>query len=106
MNCLAPGGVAVHTTEFNLSSNRRTITAGETVIFRRSDIESLARRLRAAGHFVEPLDLTHDALPPARSSRSGDQGLINQLQLQLGPYLATSIGLIVRKGDAVTTGRR
>jgi len=92
MNCLKPGGVAVHTTEFNLSSNRRTITAGETVIFRRRDIESLVRRLRGAGHIVEPLDLTHDGYPSTRVPSNS-----SYLQLQLGPYLATSIGLIVRK---------
>ena len=105
MNCLRPGGVAVHTTEFNLSSNRRTIAGGETVIFRRRDMECLVRRLRAAGHFVEPLDLTLDKHP--RDCR-GDQSSppAGHLQLQLGPYLATSIGLIVRKGGEPLTRER
>lgn len=106
MDCLKPGGVAVHTTEFNLSSNHRTITEGETVIFRRSDIESLVRRLRAAGHFVEPLDLTYDGVPQVGSPRYSDPGQSNHLQLQLGPYLATSIGLIVRKGGSPFTMER
>ncbi|MGR4870360.1 hypothetical protein ACIPRI_16065 [Variovorax sp. LARHSF232] len=32
---LRPGGVAVHTTEFNVSSNEQTLEVGETVIYRK-----------------------------------------------------------------------
>src|SRR5262245_57515250 len=53
MRCLKPGGVAVHTTEYNVSSNAETIVEGSTVLFRRADIESLARNLRANGHEIE-----------------------------------------------------
>ncbi len=35
------GGTAVHTTEFNLSSNTDTVTEGGTVIYRKRDIEAL-----------------------------------------------------------------
>ena len=41
MHCLKPGGVSVHTTEYNLSSNDDTIAQGDTVLFRRRDIECL-----------------------------------------------------------------
>jgi hypothetical protein len=33
-----PGGVAVHTTKFNVLSNNSTIEHGENVIYRRRDI--------------------------------------------------------------------
>lgn len=99
MNCLKPGGVAVHTTEFNLSSNSRTITAGETVIFRRRDLEQLARRLRAAGHFVEPFDLSLDDRLQEALGQGPSSPSAGHLRLQLGPYLATSIGLIIRRGN-------
>src|SRR5206468_7166259 len=46
MACLRPGGIAVHTTEFNLSSNTKTIKRGTVVLFRRRDIEKVAARLR------------------------------------------------------------
>lgn len=35
LKTLKPGGIAVHTTEFNLSSNEDTITEGDNVIFRK-----------------------------------------------------------------------
>ena len=33
MNLLKPGGIAVHTTEYNVSSNEETIMEGNDVIF-------------------------------------------------------------------------
>jgi len=41
LDCLKPGGIAVHTTEFNVSSNQDTIEVGESVIYRKGDIEAL-----------------------------------------------------------------
>ena len=41
MRVLKPGGVAVHTTEFNLSSNDDTIEARDLCVYRRRDIELL-----------------------------------------------------------------
>ncbi|MBW8911076.1 MAG: methyltransferase domain-containing protein, partial [Sphingomonas sp.] len=55
LRCLKKGGLAVHTTELNLSSNEGTLEGGATVLFRRSDFEILARRLIAAGHEVFPI---------------------------------------------------
>jgi hypothetical protein len=57
MGCLAPGGLAVHTTEFNVSSNDATVTQGGTVAFRQRDLDELGRRLAAAGHYMAPLEL-------------------------------------------------
>jgi 2-polyprenyl-3-methyl-5-hydroxy-6-metoxy-1,4-benzoquinol methylase len=50
MRCLRPGGIAVHTTEFNLSSNLRTLESPDLSVFRRQDIERLFRQLEAEGH--------------------------------------------------------
>ena len=47
MACLRPGGVAVHTTEYLVSSNDATVEAGGTVFYRRRDIQALVERLRA-----------------------------------------------------------
>jgi SAM-dependent methyltransferase len=45
MRCVRPGGVAIHTTEYNVSSDESTISEGPTVIFRRQDIESVVTEL-------------------------------------------------------------
>lgn len=47
---LAPGGIAVHTTEYNVWSNDDTVSHGSTVLYRRRDLESLVEQLEAAGH--------------------------------------------------------
>jgi hypothetical protein len=97
LKCLAPGGIAVHTTELNLSSNSSTLDKGGTVIFRRRDFETLAERLLAQGHEVMPI--TFDSgdtdldrfidLPPYSSDP--------HLKLQLLRWVSTSFGMIVRK---------
>jgi Methyltransferase domain len=53
---LKAGGIAVHTTEFNVSSLTDTVTEGQDVLYRRSDIESLDARLRAKGACLEKTD--------------------------------------------------
>ena len=100
---LNPGGIAVHTTEFDLSSNTRTIDNNEGfVIFRRQDIELLVLELRAENFFVEEIDYCQGSdpleqyvdLPPYRQDV--------HLRLQLaGEFTSTSIGLIIRKPSSV-----
>src|SRR5208337_3088041 len=72
MDLLRPGGIAVHTTEYNISSNTDTLTEGAAVIYRRCDIEELDRRLRLKSCGCElvdfdpgthPYDLDYDRLP-------------------------------------------
>ena len=94
---LRPGGIAVHTTEYNCSSNRLTLDHGSTVIFRRRDIAALAERLRAAGHRIElnfnlgeqPLD-THIDVAPYSADR--------HLKLRIAEYVTTSFGISITKG--------
>lgn len=94
---LRPGGIAVHTTEFNCSSNDATVETGGTVLFRRRDIESLCAALKAAGHEVaidfslggQPLDDYIDVAP-----YSADK----HLKLWIGEYTTTSFGIVIRKG--------
>ena len=97
LSTLKPGGVAVHTTEFNLSSNSPTMETPELSLFRKRDLELLAQELVRAGHSVEPLNFwpgatpvdEHIDLPPFSSPH---------LKLEVEGYVITSIGLIVRKG--------
>lgn len=99
VQCLNPGGLAVHTTELNLTSNDATIDSGGTVLFRRRDFERLAVDLVSRGHFVAQIkydlgDTQQDAyvdVPPYSAD--------NHLKLALGQYVTTSFGIVVRRGD-------
>lgn len=53
---LRPGGVALHTTEFNYMSDDETVEEGGTVLFRRSDFEELAERLVARGCKIKSIN--------------------------------------------------
>lgn len=54
LSVLKPGGLSVHTTEFNLSDGP-TIDNWPTVLFQRRNMEALADRLRSRGHEVGPV---------------------------------------------------
>ncbi len=101
MDCLRPGGYAVHTTEFNVSSDTDTVGAGDTVLYRRRDLDHLVKVLRSLGHAVEidyetgtrPADLYVDHAPWSSP----------HLKIQLGQYVATSMAIIIEKGQAGRT---
>jgi hypothetical protein len=97
---LKAGGVAVHTTEFNVSSLDDTLTAGDNVIYRRKDIEDIGASVRrvVCGMLpvnydlgLDPEDLNYDYLPYGAHGR-------NHIKLLIGDYVATSILIIIQKG--------
>lgn len=96
LDTLRPGGVGVHTTQFNVLSNDATADNRETVLFRKRDIDLLAGRLRALGHHIDviyhpgdsPADLIVD-VPPYQEDP--------HLKLSLMNFTTTSIGLIITK---------
>jgi SAM-dependent methyltransferase len=98
---LKPGGIACHTTEYNLSSNDDTADSGDTVIYRKRDMEELAQRLRDRGHEVQPFIVAPDShvldfyvdMPP--HDHSGPH-----LKVRLDQYVATSVGLVIKRGAA------
>lgn len=97
---LRPGGVAVHTTEFNLSSNQDTLDNNPSfVIFRRRDLEALANSLEKDGHWVEPINFYSGEDPIEQLIDMPPYIEEPHLRLQLaGKYVSTSIGLIIHKG--------
>ena len=100
MRLLRPGGVAVHTTEFNISSDTATVERGDNVLYRRRDIEALAFRVRFEGAALlppdfdpghEPDDLAFDVAPYYSHGRP-------HMKLLLNGYVATSMLLVLQQG--------
>ena len=97
MRSLKPGGVAVHTTEYNISSNDATLTSGCTAIYRRKDIEELLFRAIKMGYQACAVDfstgdLVHDNhidVPPYTEDP--------HLKLEIAGYDCTSIGIFIEK---------
>lgn len=96
LTCLKPGGVAVHTTELNVSSDEDTLASGPTVLFRERDIRELAERLARAGHRI--------TLDFARGDGDADLAVARppypyspHLKLLYDRFITTSMGLIIER---------
>jgi hypothetical protein len=95
MDCLKPGGTSVHSTEYNVFSDRYTIGRGDTVLFRRRDIEWLVDQLRRYGHDI--------AVDFSFGSSSADHYVDvppfggPHLKLQVGSFVSTSLALVIEK---------
>jgi hypothetical protein len=100
MACLKPGGWALHTTEFNLSSDNATLDNVGTVLFRRRDMLELAERLTAAGHRVAPFDFDAGLAPLDRYIDVAPWRPEPHLRLAIEGFAITSIGIIVQRGMA------
>lgn len=106
---LRPGGLAVHTTEFNIDPSAPTIDHWPSVLFKREHFTALAERLWAKGHNVAPLDFDigdkpmdrfidlppwgHD-LPPELSKWHGTG---EHLKVGVDGFISTCFGLIIHK---------
>lgn len=98
------GGIACHTTEFNLSSNGDTIESGDTVLYRRKDLDALIAELRARGHKVDEFIIAPDAHfldgyvdTPPFATPTPTTGPAH-LKLELYGYACTSVGITVQRG--------
>ena len=95
MSCLRPGGVAVHTTEFNVSSDRSTVTWGPTVLFRRRDVDWIARHLRRGG---DRLDVDFDTGSSVADRHVDVPPYTNvHLKTMVSSYVTTSLALVIEK---------
>ena len=109
MATLRPGGLAVHTTEFNIDPRGVTIDNWPTVLFGRQHLLALAERLHAAGHQVAPLDFDFGDgpldrfidLPPWSHDLPAEwQRWVGQpahLKVALDGFVSTCFGLVIRK---------
>lgn len=110
LETVRPGGLSVHTTEFNCLNDAATIDNWPTVLFQRRHFEEIAVRLTAKGHHVAPLDFDigdmaldkfvdippylHDWTPELVARWGADA---NHLKLSIDGFVSTCFGLIVRK---------
>ncbi|MGI9377331.1 MAG: methyltransferase domain-containing protein [Tsuneonella suprasediminis] len=106
---LRPGGLAVHTLEFNIENDGPTVDNWTTVLFQQRHLEALAARLRSQGHQVEELDFGTGSGPmdhfidlPPWHHDPGENAAVSlgeplHLKLAIDGFVSTSFGLIVTK---------
>jgi hypothetical protein len=98
LDCLKPGGVAVHTTEFNLSSGTHTVERGPTVFYRESDVLELAAELRRRGSEIRLNLGTGDGADPIDRHLAVDVAKDPvQLKILESGYAITSLGMTIVK---------
>lgn len=95
--CLKIGGVAVHTTEFNLSSDQDTVEHKDCSVYRRRDIERLQSDLQADGFSLAPINLSVGKHPVDRHVDVPPYSMSPHIRLELDKFVVTSIGLILRR---------
>lgn len=113
LNTLRPGGLAVHTTEYNYANDNATIDNWGTVLFQRRHFNELAERLRASGHRVAELDFSVGDkildrfidLPPFSHDMTAFQqehwgGDSNHIKVAVDGFASTCFGLIIQKRHA------
>jgi hypothetical protein len=91
---LKPGGVAVHTTDYNLHSNTDTVTEGPEVIYRMCDLQAIAAKLRRKGYQIA-LDFRKGDLPFDQIVDVPPHNINAHLTLLSQGYVVTSFGLII-----------
>jgi hypothetical protein len=109
---LRPGGLAVHTTEFNFLNDHQTIDNWPTVLFQQKHFEELTEKLEGEGHCVSELDFDYGNkpldkfidLPPyihdwpeSRRDIWGEGH--NHLKVGIDGFAVTCFGLIIRKAE-------
>ena len=98
LECLKPGGVSVHTTEFNVQSNEATLEDISAVAYRRRDLLELKNTIELSGGYMYPIDFTlgdmefdhYVDLPPYNRIPA-------HLRFLLGEFALTSIGIVITK---------
>lgn len=107
MRCLRPGGIAIHTTEFNLDDQGGTIAAGPVVLPQLRHLRRLATDLVAEGHRLAALGVASEPgalgsfvdLPPYPDAADplGQVPDVPHLRLLNQGHAVTSVGLLIRK---------
>lgn len=99
---LTPGGIAVHTTELELTRRESTADYGNCAVYRILDLRDFAKRLSEVGctssfNFTVPMDSPEDrwvSLVLVDESAPPD---IAHLKLAIDDSVSTSFGLLIRR---------
>ena len=110
LDTVRPGGLSVHTTEFNFANDAETIDNWPTVLFQRRHFIEIARRLQQEGHTVAPLDFNIGNLPLDRfidvapyswqlSETETESWGVEQphIKLTIDGFASTCFGLVITK---------
>lgn len=99
IQCLRPGGVAVHTTEFNLSSLSETVEAESCSVYRKRDIEEFIASCADEGVVSSPPNWQAISCPLDECVADSDDGgrASPHLRLVISGFVCTSLGLIFHK---------
>jgi hypothetical protein len=95
--CLKSGGFAIHTTEFNVSSDIETMESPGLSLYRRLDFVELQNRLCDVGVSTLPMNFYTGNLPQDKYVDLPPYEQKVHLKLQIDKYVLTSFGLVVRK---------
>jgi len=98
MACVKPGGLAVHTTELNTSSDTETFESPGLSLYRRSDLLALQDRLTRLGCSLLPLNFYAGDQPEDEYVDLPPYEQKLHLKLQIQQFVVTSFGLVIRKG--------
>lgn len=94
---LKVGGIAVHTTEYNLSSNEETTKDIYNCIFRKKDIDDLISRIELLGYYVFPFDTQIGNLDADNFVDISPYKHNPHLRLNQDGYVTTSCGIIIKR---------
>jgi hypothetical protein len=101
---LAPGGVAVHTTELELTDRETTADWGHLACYRPADIRRLAEQVAAQGLEMQlnlrvPMDTAEDRWVSVVLSHGPELGAgeLSHLKVAMFESVCTSFGIVVRR---------
>lgn len=116
LKVLKPGGIAIHTTEYNYLFEEDTIDHQPTVLFLKKHFEELATRLRSQGHrmlgpdfdvgsgvldrFIDvpPYEVGDGGWRKLSAAQWGDSNQAGHLKLSIDGFPCTSFAVVVVKG--------
>lgn len=97
IKCLKPGGIAIHTTELNMSSDNDTLESPGLSLYRRCDLLDLQNQLLDTGCKVLPMNFYSGDLPEDEYIDLPPYKQDIHLKLMIQKYTITSFGLVVLK---------
>lgn len=97
LELLRPGGIAVHTTELELTARAKTAEYGNIVVYRPSDLDAFAQEVRGRGFSIETNWYVAMETPADRWIAHHPYDDPAHLKLIIGDSVSTSVGLLIHR---------